>query len=95
MKNQPSFEISLMGAATEYANASNDKDFNVIVEITCKDGVANATVVDNDIINGYVLSAISGVCRTDNPESFVEHNQTAIRIARMAAMLALTSKGGE
>ena len=93
MKNNIDLELHLTGATTEYANQQDDKDFNVIVEISCKDGKADATIIDNDIINGYVLSAISTVCHTSQPERFVEHNQLAIRIARLAASLAM--KGGK
>ena len=94
MKDQFGFEGCLMSATTEYAHAEDDKDFDVIVEISCKDGRADANVIKNDIIDGYVLSAISTVCHTNQPERFVEHNQIAIRIARLAASLALASKGG-
>lgn len=93
MKDQFGFEGCLMSATTEYAHSQNDDDFNVIVEISCKDGRADANVIDNDIINGYVLSAISTVCHTSQPERFVEHNKIAVRIARLAASLAM--KGGK
>lgn len=93
MKYPSIFEGCLNCATTGYAHDQEDKNFNVIVEISCKDGKADATVIDNDIINGYVLSAISTVCHTSQPERFVEHNQLAIRIARLAAALAM--KGGK
>ena len=93
MKEKFELESQLMSAATEYAYAENDKNFNVIVEVSCNDGKADATVIDDDVINGYVLSAISTVCHTSQPERFVEHNQIAIRIARLAASLAM--KGGK
>lgn len=93
MKDQFGFEGCLISAATEYAYAEKDKDFNVIVEISCKDGEADATVIDDDVINGYVLSAISTVCHTSQPERFIEHNKIAVRIARLAASLAM--KGGK
>jgi len=92
MKDQLGFEGCLTSAATEYAYAENDKNFNVIVEVSCNDGKAGATVIDDDVINGYVLSAISTVCHTSQPERFVEHNKIAVRIARLAASLAM--KGG-
>jgi len=92
MKDQFGFEGCLTSAATEYAYAENDKNFNVIVEVSCNDGKADATVIDDDVINGYVLSAISTVCHTSQPERFVEHNKIAVRIARLAASLAM--KGG-
>lgn len=93
MKDQFGFESCLTSAATEYAYAENDKNFNVIVEVSCNDGKADATVIDDDVINGYVLSAISTVCHTSQPERFVEHNKIAVRIARLAASLAM--KGGK
>lgn len=93
MKDQFGFEGCLTSAATEYAYAENDKNFNVIVEVSCNDGKADATVIDDDVINGYVLSAISTVCHTSQPERFVEHNKIAVRIARLAASLAM--KGGK
>ena len=75
MKDKTSFEGCLMGATTEYAHAEDDKNFNVIVEISCNDGIADATVIDSNVIDGIVLSAISRVCHTNQPERFVEHNQ--------------------
>lgn len=93
MKDYFELEGCLTSAATEYAYAENDKNFNVIVEVSCNDGKADATVIDDDVINGYVLSAISTVCHTSQPERFVEHNKIAVRIARLAASLAM--KGGK
>ena len=92
MKDQASFETCVTGAATEYANSENDKDFSVIVEVSCSDGKADASVIDSNVIDGYVLSAISHVCHTSQPERFVEYNKMAVRIARLAASLAM--KGG-
>lgn len=83
-----------MSATTEYAHAENDKDFDVIVEISCKNGNADASVIDNNVIDGYILSAISHVCHTSQPERFVEHNQIAIRVARLAVSMAMQQKGG-
>lgn len=95
MKNKELLEVSLMGAVTEYAHSQDDKNFNVVVEVSCKDGVADANVIENDVVDGFVMSAIKTICNTENPEKFAEHNQTAIRIARTAAALALQQKGGD
>lgn len=94
MKDKSLLEHNLMGAITEYAHSQDDKNFDVVVQISCKDGMADATVIENDFIDGFVMSAIKTVCNTSQPETFVEHNHTAILIARTAAVLALQQIGG-
>ena len=94
IEDKQSLELSITSAVAEYAYDTEDKDFNVIVEVSCKDGQADAKIVEDDIINGYVLSAISTVCKTSEPEKFAEHNLSAFIIARLAVSLALHEKGG-
>lgn len=95
MKDKSLLEHNLMGAVTEYAHSNDDKNFNVVVEVSCKDGVADANVVENDVVDRFVMSAVKTICNTEDPEKFFAHNQTAIRIARTAAALALQQKGAE
>lgn len=48
MKNIELLEVSLMGAVTEYAHSQDDKKFDVVVQISCKDGRADSNASENE-----------------------------------------------
>lgn len=48
MKNSNKLEELLTNAASEYSYECEDKDFECIVKVTCEEGWAKATVIENN-----------------------------------------------
>ena len=95
MKDKFELENQLTGATEEYSYENQDADFNVLAVISCEDGLSDVHIIENDEIDGCILSAIRQVCKTDDPEKFAAMNQTAFKVARIAVALALSQKGGK
>lgn len=48
MKSKELLEMSLMGAVTEYAHSQEDENFDVVVQISCKDGRSDSNASENE-----------------------------------------------